>query len=43
VVDEDVEDFAHDRKDNRDLMEACGPMIEIVDGTLQFVHFSAKE
>ncbi|KEZ46617.1 hypothetical protein SAPIO_CDS0441 [Scedosporium apiospermum] len=38
-----TQDFTKGRKDHRDILQACGPIIEIVDGFIHFVHFSAKE
>jgi hypothetical protein len=36
-------DFTMGRKEFRDIRKACGPLIEIEDGIVRFVHFSAKE
>lgn len=35
--------FAKGRKVFADILELCGPIIEIENGVLQFVHFTAKE
>ncbi|KAI2471029.1 hypothetical protein F4781DRAFT_388511 [Annulohypoxylon bovei var. microspora] len=37
------QDFTKGRKQFQDICKACGPIIEIDDGKIQFVHFSAKE
>ncbi|KAI1386580.1 uncharacterized protein F4822DRAFT_431452 [Hypoxylon trugodes] len=36
-------DFTKGRKVFRDIRKACGPIIEIDDGVVRFVHFSARE
>ncbi|KAI0387921.1 hypothetical protein F5Y04DRAFT_274777 [Hypomontagnella monticulosa] len=36
-------DFTKGRKEYRDICKACGPIIEINESTVRFVHFSAKE
>ncbi|KAI1103967.1 hypothetical protein F4804DRAFT_211097 [Jackrogersella minutella] len=36
-------DFTKGRKEFRDILKVCGPIIEIIEGNIQFVHFSAKE
>ena len=43
VVDIGADDFVRGRKDYRDIRRACGPIIEVLDGVVGFVHFSAKE
>ncbi|KAL1840713.1 hypothetical protein VTJ49DRAFT_208 [Mycothermus thermophilus] len=43
VVDISQRDFTRGRKDYRDIREACGPIVEVVDGVVRFVHFSVKE
>src|SRR3569833_1709870 len=43
VVDIGADDFVRCRKDFRDIRRACGPIIEVLDGVVGFVHFSAKE
>ncbi|KAI0889136.1 uncharacterized protein GGS22DRAFT_153217 [Annulohypoxylon maeteangense] len=37
------QDFTKRRKQFLDICKMCGPIIEIKDGNIQFVHFSAKE
>ncbi|KAI1211064.1 uncharacterized protein F4807DRAFT_459295 [Annulohypoxylon truncatum] len=37
------QDFAKGRKQFRDICKMCGPIIEINNDNVQFVHFSAKE
>ncbi|KAH9209575.1 hypothetical protein DL95DRAFT_526798 [Leptodontidium sp. 2 PMI_412] len=36
-------DFTKGRKDYRKILHACGPILEIADGLVRFVHFSGKE
>lgn len=36
-------DFTKGLKEFRDIFTICGPIIEIEDDTIGFVHFSAKE
>ena len=36
-------DFLKGRKVFRDILKLCGPIIEIEDDVVQFVHFTAKE
>ncbi|OTB06435.1 hypothetical protein M426DRAFT_9573 [Hypoxylon sp. CI-4A] len=36
-------DFTKERKQFRDVCKDCGPIIEINEGIIQFVHFTAKE
>ena len=43
VIDIGKDDFTRGRKDYRDIRKDCGPIIEVVDGVVRFVHFSAKE
>ncbi len=43
VIDIGESDFARGRKDYRNIRQACGPIIEVLDGVVRFVHFSAKE
>jgi hypothetical protein len=43
AVDIGEDDFTRGRKDFRDILQDCGPIIEDRDGVLRFVHFSAKE
>jgi hypothetical protein len=43
VIQEGTEDFTKGRKDFQDIRRACGPVIEIEDGMVRFVHFSARE
>ncbi|KAK3983781.1 hypothetical protein QBC44DRAFT_45029 [Cladorrhinum sp. PSN332] len=44
VIEVGEDDFPNGyRKEYRDLLETCGPIIEIVEDTVRFVHFSAKE
>ena len=38
-----VRDFTKGRKVLRDIQRTCGPFIEIENGVVQFVHFTAKE
>ncbi|KAL2267591.1 hypothetical protein VTJ83DRAFT_4868 [Remersonia thermophila] len=42
VVDICKGDFTRGRKDYRDIREACGPIIEVVNGVVRFAHFSVK-
>ena len=35
--------FAKGKRFNADIRRACGPIIDIVHGTVRFVHFSAKQ
>jgi hypothetical protein len=37
------EDFLKGRKAFRDILKLCGPIIEIENNVVQFVHFTAKE
>src|SRR5271170_3609403 len=37
------EDFLKGRKVFRDILKLCGPIIEIENNVVQFVHFTAKE
>ena len=37
------EDFLKGRKVFRDILKLCGPIIEIENDVVQFVHFTAKE
>ena len=43
VIDIGKHDFARDRRDCRDIFKDCGPIIEVANGVVSFVHFSAKE
>ncbi|KAH6850548.1 hypothetical protein B0I37DRAFT_116504 [Chaetomium sp. MPI-CAGE-AT-0009] len=43
VIDIGADDFTRGRKDYRDIRRDCGPIIEVLDGAVRFVHFSAKE
>ncbi|KAI1379439.1 hypothetical protein F4677DRAFT_332829 [Hypoxylon crocopeplum] len=43
VVEPGQPDFTKGRKDFRDIRKACGPIIEINEDSIRFVHFSAKE
>ncbi|KAI2621405.1 hypothetical protein GGS26DRAFT_262370 [Hypomontagnella submonticulosa] len=43
AIEPDKADFTKGRKEFRDICKACGPIIEINESTVQFVHFSAKE
>ncbi|KAH6962306.1 hypothetical protein BKA56DRAFT_622860 [Ilyonectria sp. MPI-CAGE-AT-0026] len=36
-------DFSSERKQFLDIRKACGPVVEIRNGVVRFVHFSAKE
>ncbi|KAI1416816.1 hypothetical protein F5Y13DRAFT_204160 [Hypoxylon sp. FL1857] len=36
-------DFTKGRKEFRDICKVCGPIVEINEGIIRFVHFSAKE
>ena len=38
-----ADDFVKDRKQYRKILHACGPILEIAEGLVRFVHFSAKE
>jgi len=39
----EASDFTKGWKDYRDMVRDCGPIIEVSNGFIQFVHFSAKE
>ncbi|KAK3297275.1 uncharacterized protein B0H64DRAFT_391813 [Chaetomium fimeti] len=43
VIDIGENDFTRGRKEYRDVRRDCGPIIEVLDGAVRFVHFSAKE
>jgi hypothetical protein len=43
AIDIGKDDFTRGRKDYRDICQACGPIIEVANGAVRFVHFSAKE
>jgi len=43
VIDIGSDDFTRGRKEYRDIRRDCGPIIEVLDGAVRFVHFSAKE
>ena len=43
AVEQAFNDFADDRRDHRSLLEACGHMIEVENGFVRFVHFTARE
>jgi hypothetical protein len=43
AIDVGESDFTRGPKEWRIICEDCGPIIEVVDGIVQFVHFSAKE
>ncbi len=43
VIDQGEHDFTRGRKDYRNICQDCGPIIEVADGAVRFVHFSAKE
>ncbi|KAK2605587.1 hypothetical protein N8I77_008413 [Diaporthe amygdali] len=43
VVEPGETEFRKGRRFNTDIGSACGPIIEIVDDIVRFVHFSAKE
>ncbi|KAI0840677.1 hypothetical protein F5Y06DRAFT_293941 [Hypoxylon sp. FL0890] len=37
------QDFTKGRKEFRDICKVCGPIVEVNEGNIRFVHFSAKE
>ncbi|KAK7978462.1 NACHT domain protein [Apiospora saccharicola] len=43
VIDPRATNFANGKRFNADIRGICGPIIEVVDGTVRFVHFSAKQ
>jgi len=43
VIDAGDDDFTRGRRDFRDIRRDCGPIIEVLDGAVRFVHSSAKE
>jgi hypothetical protein len=43
VIDIGSDDFTKGRKDYRDIRRDCGPIIEVLDEVVRFVHFSAQE
>ncbi|KAK8134954.1 hypothetical protein PG984_006966 [Apiospora sp. TS-2023a] len=43
VIDPRATKFAKGKRFNADIRRRCGPIIEVVDGTVRFVHFSAKQ
>ncbi|KAF2179174.1 hypothetical protein K469DRAFT_694880 [Zopfia rhizophila CBS 207.26] len=43
AIDTSATDFTRGRKYMRDIRQVCGPIIEISNGFVRFVHFSAKQ
>ena len=43
VIDPKAAAFARGKQYNADIRIECGPIIEIMEGIVRFVHFSAKE
>ncbi len=43
VIDFGKNDFSRGWKEYRNVCAACGPIVEVADGVVRFVHFSAKE